>query len=153
MKKVLFVCTGNTCRSPMAEVILNKLSEKESFIIASSAGISIFPGSKTSLNSRDVVLKNLGVDLKDRYAVQLTEEHIEEQDLILSMTESIKKTLADAFPFHSNKIFSLCEYAGESGNVVDPFGGELYLYEKTFVQLEKLIGRAFLKIKEEEGII
>ena len=152
MKRVLFVCTGKTCRSPMAEAILSSFAKDDSSISASSAGISIFPGSKTSPNSRKVVLKSIGIDLKDRSAVQLKESHLEEQDLILTMTESIKLALTSAFPFYSHKIFSLSEYVGEKGDVVDPFGGELFLYEKTYSQLEKLIGKLILKIKGE-GIL
>lgn len=151
MKRILFVCTGNTCRSPIAEAIFNNMNSNDG-IIASSAGISILPGSKTSNNSRELILSNLGVDLKDRGALQISKKEIDESDLILTMTVSMKRALVNALPYCSQKIYTLCEYVGEDGDVFDPYGGDLAIYKETYSQLNKLINKLLLKIKEEEGI-
>ncbi|WP_326511681.1 low molecular weight protein arginine phosphatase [Clostridium intestinale] len=152
MKKILFVCTGNTCRSPIAEAIFNNLNKSKD-IIAHSAGISVFPGSKTSNNSKELIFSNLGVDFSNRKAVQLTNIELDDAHIILTMTSSMKRALIDALTYGSQKVYTLCEYVGENGDVIDPYGGDLAIYEKTYSQLEKLINKLLLKIKEEEGIL
>lgn len=149
--KVLFVCTGNTCRSCMAEAILNSVKEEDS-VMASSAGIAIFPNSKTSLNSALVVKKNLNLDISKRYAVQLTKELLVENDLILTMTCDIRELLVKEVPKSINKIYSLNEYVGIKGDVLDPYGDTVIVYEKTFEQLKNSILLLLNKLKEDKSI-
>jgi len=85
--------------------------------------------------------------------VQLTNIELDEAHVILTMTSSMKRALIDALTYGSQKVYTLCEYVGENGDVIDPYGGDLAIYEKTYSQLEKLINKLLLKIKEEEGIL
>ena len=75
--KVLFVCTANTCRSPMAEEIFNKLINS-SDIVAQSAGITIVPGSFVTEKSAELIKEELNVDVKDKQAIQLNDSIIKE---------------------------------------------------------------------------
>ncbi|MFU0824873.1 low molecular weight protein arginine phosphatase [Clostridium sp.] len=144
--KILFVCTGNTCRSCMAEAIFNNICDIED-IEAYSAGISIVPGSKTSKNTAILVKKNLGVDISKRNAVQLTEELLRESDLILTMTYYMKEIISEAFPEYQNKVYSLNEYIGLKDDILDPYGGDMKTYNTTFDVLSKSVELLLHKLK------
>ncbi|NEZ47422.1 low molecular weight protein arginine phosphatase [Clostridium niameyense] len=145
---ILFICTGNTCRSCMAEAIFNSLSD-DSDIIANSAGLAVVPGSVTSDNTCIIVKEKNGVDLNNREAVQLTEDMIEEADLILTMTYSMKDLLINLLMGDSNRIFCINEYIGLEGEILDPYGGDIDVYEQTYDQLKNNIILLLKKIKED----
>ncbi|MCY6369829.1 low molecular weight protein arginine phosphatase [Clostridium ganghwense] len=149
--RVLFVCTGNTCRSCMAEAIFNQISTLDG-VEAISAGIAVIPGSKTSKNTVTLIKDNFLIDLSDRKAVQLEEEMLKECDLILTMTGYIRDALIGRFPQYSDKLFTLNEYVELKEDIVDPYGGELKVYKKTFDILKKSIDLLLNKIKEDNGI-
>ncbi|MGY0374353.1 low molecular weight protein arginine phosphatase [Clostridium sp. JNZ J1-5] len=148
--KVLFVCTGNTCRSCMAEAIFNQLSDMEN-IKAYSAGISVVPGSKTSKNTATLIKSNFNLNISERNAVQLTEEMIRESDLVLTMTAYMRDVLSQKFFQEKNKIYTLNEFIGLSDDIVDPYGGNINIYEETFYMLNRGIELLLDKIKEDSG--
>lgn len=117
---ILFVCTGNTCRSPMAEYYLNSLHIKE--ITATSAGIYAV-GEPISENSAEV-LREIGIDASDHFSRPLSQEMIEEADRIFCMTASHRATLL-SLGVDKNKVFLLKE-----DGVSDPFGGDTDTYRK-----------------------
>lgn len=147
--KVLFVCTGNTCRSCMAEAIFNNTCHMED-IKAISAGVHIVNNSKTSDNAAFLIRKYYNENWQDRLAVQLTEEMIKNADLILAMTISIKEFLKNIFPDYKEKIFSLSEYAGVREDITDPYGGDISVYSGTFEQLQTIINKLIIKLKEDK---
>ncbi|TGB01612.1 low molecular weight protein arginine phosphatase [Halobacillus salinus] len=102
---ILFVCTGNTCRSPMAEAILKSKWPEEK---VRSAGVFAGEGEPMAANS-DVVLRENGFSL-DHQTTQVREELLEWADLILTMTDRHKQALALQFPHHEDKYFTLKEY-------------------------------------------
>ena len=134
MKKFLFVCTGNTCRSPMAEGIFNKLSSEKGWqATAKSAGLYVTEP-MVSENSLNVCLEN-GIDISSHIPTQITAELINEADVILTMTSSHKAAFGGM-----DKVFTVAEYFGGNGDVIDPYGGSIEIYRETYGQLEKLIG-------------
>lgn len=142
---ILFICTGNTCRSPMAEAIFNKLNMLDN--IAYSAGLSITPNSATSLNTHLVLKSAMDIDIIDRKAVQLTEGTIEKADLVLTMTVYMKELLNRKFPALKEKVYTLNEYVGVQGDIIDPYGGDLVTYSETLKIIKSRILLLFDKLK------
>lgn len=145
--KILFVCTGNTCRSPMAEAIFNKFNDIDN-TSAISAGVAAIHNSIISKNASKVIKDNLELEVTDRIAVQLDEKLLNEADLILTMTRSAKNYILNSFSEVEQKIFTLKEYVGGVGDVLDPYGGDTEIYSQTFNELNKLINLLLEKIKD-----
>lgn len=145
---ILFVCTVNTCRSVMAEAIFNKI-ESENLIIAKSAGISIIRGSVVTENAAMEILNDLNIDIRGREAISINEDKLRDSDLVLTMTNYSKEFIKENFPKYKEKIFSICEYAGVSGEILDPYGSSVSVYEKIYRKLKGLMPIVLDKIKEE----
>lgn len=125
---ILFVCTGNTCRSPMAAYIMDKVAvENDLDILIESAGIFAEPGKKASENAIKA-LSDMGIDLSDHRTQPLNEDLIKKSDIILTMTEGQKKLIE---PYAKDKVHTLLEYAGSEGDISDPYGGDIEEYKET----------------------
>lgn len=125
---IIFVCTGNTCRSPMAEYIFKnfvKARRKSTLFNISSAGIYAAGGDPMTQNALNA-LKYLGVTALPRGAVLLTPALAESADLIVCMTSSHAQALASL----GDKVKTVASLTG-GPEVPDPFGGDLGVYIKT----------------------
>lgn len=147
MKNILFVCTGNTCRSCMAEAIFNHLCDIDG-VRAYSAGMAVVHNSKTSKNSAFILKETIGRDISQRKASQLTKDMIENSGLILTMTSYMRDVLIGTFPQFKDKIYTLNEYVSVEGEIVDPFGGGIEVYRETYKQLISSIKLLLDKLKK-----
>ena len=124
---ILFVCTGNTCRSPMAAALMNKIALDEGLEVRiESAGIFAEEGAPASTEAI-ITMKKYDIDLLGHHAQQINSELIEKSDIILTMTQGQKMLFNDV---SANKVYTLCEYAGVEGDIDDPFGGDVEEYEE-----------------------
>ncbi len=127
----------------MAEVIYNNIKGEKSAI---SRGISVFSGSGASLNSKKAVLK-YGLNIENHISKQITYDDIESAHLVITMTMAHKYILQNAFPQFSEKIITLSEFAGETDDVTDPFGGNESVYEETAQMIYDYIVKGIGKIR------
>ncbi len=137
MKKILFVCTGNTCRSPMATGIFNDFAKKNNInACAYSAGIFV---TESCVNANAIkAVADMGIDISAHIPMQFNDLFINEYDLFLTMSPGHKDFLVSR-GVTSTRVYSLCEFAGESGEVLDPYGGDEDLYKETAQHLKRLI--------------
>ena len=144
---ILFICSGNTCRSAMAAAIMDKLAtERNLDIRIESAGLFAFEGEGASENAVET-LKKYDIDLSYHRSKAVTADLINQSDLILTMTAAHKDAL---IPFASDKTFTLTEYVGAAGDISDPYGGGLETYEKTAEELYELLENLADKLSEEK---
>lgn len=148
--KILLVCSGNTCRSPMAEVLMKREAEARglSELEFASAGISVWPGSRASKNAVAAMAQR-GLDIGRRASVQITPQLIAEADLVLTMTRSHADALREELPRYAARVHTLADYAGEEADVDDPYGRESEFYESTARQLERLVSLALDRMQKE----
>ena len=133
MYDIIFVCTGNTCRSPMAEAIAKNLCPN---LKITSMGVAAFNGMPASKNAC-ITMEDMGLSLACHRSKLIDHKLLGSAKLVLTMTQAhllLVKSLCKGAD-----VFTLAEYAGEGGDIPDPFGGDLKTYQDCARQIESLI--------------
>ena len=150
---ILMVCSGNTCRSPMAEGLFRRLwkdiGEPYPIDIA-SAGVSAISGFPASREAVEVMARR-GIDISCHRSRSVEFEDIQKADLVITMTRGHKAVLALGYPELAHKVFTLSEMISDEdlGDVPDPFGQDLEMYEYTAYLLE---GKLLILAKRLAGL-
>ncbi len=151
-KRILFVCTANICRSPMAETIFNALAEERGLAYrAESAGVAALTDEDIAPNAR-AALDEVGIYAEDHRARRVSEEMLEEADLVLTMGPRHVAALGRSFGSLSGKVYSLPQYAlgasGEEG-IPDPYGHTMTAYRASVRQLLECVEGVVERLERE----
>lgn len=148
--KIMFICTGNICRSAMAHKLMQKkLKDNEvKGIDVYSCGIFAENGDASTYNAIEVT-KEYDVDLKSHKATNIRDSKIEEMDLILCATMSHKYSVIQMYPSLANKIYTLKEYVDENKDldIKDPWGYDIEIYRFCIAEIDRLLDKLIEKIK------
>ena len=165
IKTILFVCTGNTCRSAMAEGIFKKMlkkrAEDNTRLNIISAGISALPGMSPT-SEAILVMFEQGIDISQHHTQALQEKLIKKADLILVMTNKHEEYIHKEFPFAQNKTFLLKKFTlnnkSESNQnnkrnyeIIDPIGRKIDFYRIVAKELKENLEKILDEILEENN--
>ena len=140
INKVIFVCVGNTCRSPMAATIMSTFLQGTDILVQSRGMVVLFP---EPYNPKAVaVASKHGMIMVSDSTKQIENEDFDNNTLVLVMNSNMKKKLYDKYDRAMN-VYTLSEYAGEGDiEVLDPYGKCMEEYNKCFEQLYILLEKA-----------
>src|SRR5258707_8443265 len=154
MKTILFVCTGNICRSPMAEGIFRRAVEGRGTYRVLSAGLGAMEGQPPSPYAVQAV-KELGIDISGNRSRMLTPELVQQADYIFGMTHSHIDTVMLLYPQASEKTFLLREFDETldlfEKDISDPIGGSYEVYLNCRDQIEQGIVSLLRFLQQAEG--
>ena len=151
MKRIMFICTSNICRSAMAHGLLEKkIRELNKNIEVYSSGIYANNGEK-STNYAIQIMKSYNVDLSAHFATHIDDTDMDNMDLVLCATVNHKKIMIEEYPEIKDRILTIKEYAecdknGMDLDINDPFGGSLQGYSICAEEISKCIEKIFKKI-------
>ena len=154
MRKILMVCTGNTCRSVMAAALFKKYAaERQIAVMVDSAGLHAF-GSEPASPQAQTVMQEHGIDLSGHRSKQVDFDLLDQYDLIPTMTQDHKRYILNLRPDLANKVFLIKEFAYQErqetnplnekmnkadSDVSDPFGQSVAVYHRTATELLQAI--------------
>lgn len=151
MITILFVCSGNTCRSPMAQALFVKYIQNHSDIynprdyVVLSAGIFAADGSSASREAREAIAGEQ-IDLSKHRSRRLTEEMVRQADYILTMSDSQREYLQQKYSYKEN-IFNIKIFGTNiPGDIQDPFGAGLEAYYNCLQELKQLMPEVVKRI-------
>lgn len=152
MKKILFVCSGNTCRSPLAEGIAKKIFplRTECSVEIKSAGSSALEGMTASGHAIEVARRH-DVDISGHGSRLLNRTDVREADLIVAMTQKHRETVGILDPAALAYTVLLTDFCDENGDVPDPIGGGIDEYQRVFNLIDRCIEELAARVDDYDG--
>lgn len=150
MSTILFVCTGNLCRSPMAEGLLRHrlaqegLDTRHQVASAGTWAVDDHPASENAV----AVMAERGIDISDHIARTITAQDVAESDLILVMSREHERLIKNTWPQYAWKIYRLSEMVGKRKDVRDPYTGPIKEYRACADIIANYIDRGLDRIFE-----
>ncbi|MGE5225017.1 MAG: low molecular weight protein arginine phosphatase [Omnitrophica WOR_2 bacterium] len=148
MPSILFICTANICRSPMAMALFRKKVEQEPDAAdwrIDSAGTWGLTGEPAAVKSV-VVMQQYGIDLREHRSQEVSLAVLKSYDLILTMEQGHKEALRAEYPVLRDRIYLLSEMVDKNYDIQDPFGEPLSEYQETAQELDQLLTAGYSKI-------
>lgn len=149
---IIFVCTGNTCRSAMAQYLFKKMlkEEKREDVQVYSCGIYADSGEMATYSAIEV-MKEYDIDMRDHRATNINEIDINKMDLILCATVSHKQLVLNMHPELDGKVYTIKEYAeigkeGQGMDIRDPWGYSIDTYIDCAKEIKECLDKILQKI-------
>ena len=152
--KIMFICTGNICRSAMADWLLRKKIEEQNRkdIKVYSCGVHAYNGDVATWEAKSVMKDEYEVDMNEHRATNIKNSNIKEMDLILCATEAHKIAVIDLYPNLKNKVFTMKEYVKyerqyhDKTNIKDPWGYDIETYQSCASEIDECLELLLKKI-------
>lgn len=155
MIKIMFVCTGNVCRSPMAHYYMQKrvkdLNIENDFLI-SSCGVYACTGERATQNAI-FVMKEYNVDMENHRATNIADTNIEDYDYIITLTTRQKEQVRYFYPKISDNIYTLREFVDKDElykDIDDPWGLNITVYKDCAHEIVEKVDKLIEKLRGSE---
>ena len=155
--KIMFICTGNICRSAMAHWLLKQKlkDEKIEGIEVYSCGIYAQDGDIPTYEAKRVMQDEYGIDISGHRATNIKNSKIKEMNLILCATSSHKMAVIDMYPELKEKVYTMKEYVNynrkyhDEIDIKDPWGYDIETYRSCVAEIEECVNGILEKCKEK----
>ena len=152
--KIMFICTGNICRSAMAEWLLKKKLEDKKIenIEVYSGGVYAQDGDISTWEAKRVMMDEYSIDMSKHRATNIVNSKIKEMDLILCATSRHKRDVLRIYPELEGKVFTMKEYVGydreyhDKIDIKDPWGYDIETYRSCVAEIDECLELLLEKI-------